>query len=833
MQTQGQLDWVSLTNLSMNCTLDIAARLAHGGVDICTLLVGRGVCSAFDFPPDGQKALKESLTNLKGYSAFDKVLWYGFGIKSIVHILSETEQGAVCVAISAALATYYTPHYAAEVWREFCLRKGTPQQYSPSVHQWKALVEACAGSLRRSNFLNHFDQFSRWLAPKISPRREAASPAELARALEVLADLSRGRVSSVLFVGGVECAWLAAVATHLLCLPIEIIDEADATVCLWHAEPNLPVRATFKPGMSATRGSSGTALVRSVCFVSSGAELLRECVDFLTPAIRYRSNWSTVLSDTFPQWSEFIESSCSKLLSDLLKLVASNAEVFFSSSSQVLRDHPHLPWWLFWGTRGDLLYHSRRTGQNLYQFALDTFPELQELPAAAQIGSDASEEEIISRMIEVAKEIQSLCFCSLCSGTSSKSHRPRLICFHRLSLTIIRLVLILSPVVKIDKDIPLVPGALKQLYSCCIEPEFLPKDTLIPPNGVEIVLYLFTDEYNPRSPGRRKLRATGASTGGVCVFLALLKELNQSPEELIGIEVIPGQIQFENRTYQWITDIPDIERVSTIPDVFQHFSRRSLVKEAFQIELIVKETEERQILAASYQVSLRSNPFIMRLAAVEDLLRCCLSFHNCSCETSPGSFEAGGLIHQWSAAKSSDGNNETGGDGQLGFNFHKSWVLLDWHAYQLPGTPNWDWQYVDIDIYCGEHDILMFLLLLVDNKRSRSIRMSSRTVVVSGCCSLDCIIRAVLSDWSKDGTEANPPTAQADLGSNLLTKLSTARKKILIRAKSLLSGDPDTRFTLDVWSVAGKQKAGKQKAGKSKNYSWNIIRRISGIRDPK
>jgi hypothetical protein len=823
MQTQGQLDWVSLTNFGMNCTLDIAARLTHGGVDICTVLVGRGVCSAFDFPSDGQKALKESLTNLKGYSAFDKMLWYGFGIKSIVHILSETEQGAACVAISAALAMYYTPYYAAEVWREFCLRKGTPRQYSPSVHQWKALVEACAGSLSRSNFMNHFDQFSRWLAPKISPRREPASPAELARALEVLADLSRKHASSVLFVGGVECAWLAAVATHLLCLPIEIVDEADATVCLWHAEPNLPIRATFKPGMSATRG---TALVRSVCFVSSGAELLRECVDFLTPAIRYRSSWSTVLSDTFPQWCEFIESSCSKRLNELLKLVASNAQVFFSSSSQVLRDHPHLPWWLFWGTRTDLLYHPRRTGQNLYQFALDTFPELHKLPATTQIRTDASEEEIISRMIQVAKEIQSFCFCSLCSGTSSKSHQPRLICFHRLSLTIVRLVLILSPVVKIDKDIPLVPGALKQLYNCCTEPEFLPMDTVIPPNGVEIVLYLFTDQYNPRSPGRRELRATGASIGGVCVFLALLKELNQSTEELIGIEVIPGQIQFENRTYQWITDISDIERVSTIPDIFHHFSRRSLVKEALQIELIVKETEERQILAASYQVSLRSDPFIMRLAAVEDLLRCCLNFHNCSCELSPGSFEAGGLIHQWSAAKSSDGSDERGGDGQLGFNFHKSWMLVDWHAYQLPGTPNWNWQHVDIDIYCGEPDILTFLLLLLDNKRSRSVRMSSRTAVVSGCCGLDCIIRVVLSDWSKDGTETNPPTAQADLGLNLLSKLSTARKKISIRAKSLLSGYPDSRFTLDVRSVAGEQKAGK-----SKNYAWDIIRRISGTRD--
>ncbi len=58
---QGQLDWVSLSQMSMTCTLDVAARIMNAGLDMCTPMVGRGLCSSFSFPTTGQLLLRASL----------------------------------------------------------------------------------------------------------------------------------------------------------------------------------------------------------------------------------------------------------------------------------------------------------------------------------------------------------------------------------------------------------------------------------------------------------------------------------------------------------------------------------------------------------------------------------------------------------------------------------------------------------------------------------------------------------------------------------------------------------------------------------------------------
>lgn len=297
---QGQLDWVSLSRMSMTCSLEIAARIMYGGIDTCTILVGRGICFSFAFPPNGQRVLSDSLLQLRGYSSIGKVLWFGFGIKNVVHILSETEQGAFCVGVSAALAVPYNSFQAAQVWREYCVLKGTPREFIPSVHQWKCLVDACAGSLHRSNFPHHFDEFSRTLAPQVSASRLPAPPAELAKALATLGDLSQKKVSSAVFVGGVECAWLAAVAKCLLCLTIEIHDERGECVYKCSGQQGVPAQAIFKPEIQNSGPNSSTALVQRICFVCRGTELVHERIDFLTPAIRYRNKWSTILSDSFP-----------------------------------------------------------------------------------------------------------------------------------------------------------------------------------------------------------------------------------------------------------------------------------------------------------------------------------------------------------------------------------------------------------------------------------------------------------------------------------------------------------------------------------------------------
>ena len=52
----------------------------------------------------------------------------------------------------------------------------------------------------------------------------ATSPAALSNAILGLGKVSNGAIASATFVGGVDCAWLAAVAEWLFSLRVEVID---------------------------------------------------------------------------------------------------------------------------------------------------------------------------------------------------------------------------------------------------------------------------------------------------------------------------------------------------------------------------------------------------------------------------------------------------------------------------------------------------------------------------------------------------------------------------------------------------------------------------------
>src|SRR5437868_2659858 len=98
LTTTGQLDWFSLSRSTCSLSLEAVARLSNAGVELLTVAVGNAICSAFSFPPAGQQELFSSLNHLKGTSSVSNVLYFGFGVKHIVRTLSETEQGATCVA---------------------------------------------------------------------------------------------------------------------------------------------------------------------------------------------------------------------------------------------------------------------------------------------------------------------------------------------------------------------------------------------------------------------------------------------------------------------------------------------------------------------------------------------------------------------------------------------------------------------------------------------------------------------------------------------------------------------------------------------------------------
>ena len=86
----GQVDWVAFGNTAWNMTTVVLQRFSAAEIQPATY----GAALAI-----GDSALRQ----LKGTGSFRKVLWFGFGQKSFIHLLAEHQVGVNCVALCACL----------------------------------------------------------------------------------------------------------------------------------------------------------------------------------------------------------------------------------------------------------------------------------------------------------------------------------------------------------------------------------------------------------------------------------------------------------------------------------------------------------------------------------------------------------------------------------------------------------------------------------------------------------------------------------------------------------------------------------------------------------
>ena len=155
-------------------------------------------------------------------------------MKHIVRSLVDTEQGACCVAMCACLSVSYNSFVGGQILKELCDSSRVPPQFSPSLSQWAALFDVCAGAVAISQFPQKVDGFNRILIPpelrKTVHLPSAGQPDRIAIALLDLAMISRGELQQVVLGGSIDCAWLGAVAEWLLSLRVEICDPSGTCV---------------------------------------------------------------------------------------------------------------------------------------------------------------------------------------------------------------------------------------------------------------------------------------------------------------------------------------------------------------------------------------------------------------------------------------------------------------------------------------------------------------------------------------------------------------------------------------------------------------------------
>jgi hypothetical protein len=259
----------------------------------------------------------------------------------------------------------------------------------------------------------------------------------------------------------VECAWLA-IAEYLLRLQIEIQDENGRFIYRsGYSAQNTPVQAFFRRESNQGLSTPGS-VIQHVCFISKGDCLLQERVDFTSSAIRSPTSWSKILSDTFSEavWKQFISPIMKSAFNCLMVCVALHSIAYFSSQVTINKNDFSL-WWLQSYPQG-CLYHPRRSGNDLIRFAREQFPEISFLDSADSL-KPPRPRQTRAKMEASLQQIADACGCSSCKEVSvDRTSPPHRLCFKRLALTIVRLILVFSPVL-VHVHIPPSVVALKQL----------------------------------------------------------------------------------------------------------------------------------------------------------------------------------------------------------------------------------------------------------------------------------------------------------------------------------------------------------------------------------
>ncbi|KAF3112840.1 hypothetical protein TWF102_004234 [Orbilia oligospora] len=232
----GQIDWVTLAGSSVKFAVDVLARLSKAGIEAFTLAASYAVLGRFKLGNQAEIEVYNSVGKLKAFSSFNSALYFGFGVKHVVRSLADSAEGLSIVSLCSILADFYGIDHSGLILRELFKLLNPPVEFTPTRTQWTSLIKACVGALSHSNFKNHLTGISSlyYGLNKELKQLVRGNAVQIATALFGLNQVSSGKINEVLIVGGADCALIAAIASWLLDLDVEIRIAGTGQVVFKH-----------------------------------------------------------------------------------------------------------------------------------------------------------------------------------------------------------------------------------------------------------------------------------------------------------------------------------------------------------------------------------------------------------------------------------------------------------------------------------------------------------------------------------------------------------------------------------------------------------------------
>ena len=566
---QGTVDWTQVAFTSVKSSINILSRISLANVDPYTIFVSQVVAGELIWSEEGRQRFDTALSSCQGVPGYHKALWFGLGVKHIIDVLTSTEQGARCSALCACLAECYTVSYASGIMAE--LVKASPIHIDtvPSLQQWRALVDSCAGILAKSPFgiraehFMHLDGEAHVAAHNSyydhRRTRSVASREAIADALQGLVQLSQGRLHQMTVIGRADVGFIAAVAEWLVGLGVTIVDgdtgETLFTNCTGEQEPRL--MAVFE------KSQSNNAL-----YCVGKTYRLPDASSLIINSREHRS--TAVLSGRVP-WQRALELTFGNDFKRLTRMAHScsraigSAAAIFASLVRGDRDIP-MEW-----RRNCHMRFPQSYGTGYVYLAQSSFPELEILDAGMRSAARASSFDEARREYEVHIESLSMgCECGICCPTLKSADNERskdtAYCLVALVETIIVTIRSLSGILS---EISPMRAGLEAMYDTHLlkmrtfgrRNDLSPFQRIIE-NGIPAttdlpLLYIAESIYGGHRCTERltsKSFMSAIAENGLCYFLDILREPTRSAATLGRVNVVVGRIEHLERPYHKVQD---------------------------------------------------------------------------------------------------------------------------------------------------------------------------------------------------------------------------------------------------------------------------------------
>ncbi|KAK0511982.1 hypothetical protein JMJ35_005110 [Cladonia borealis] len=614
---QGSVDWVAISNSSVQFSVAVLARLSRAGIDAFTLQFGRAICSSFSLEPHAQGRINDAIMKLKKYGSYQDIIWFGFGIKDVVTDLADTEEGLTLVALCAALVATYDSMYAATVIRELCVLCKAPQSFTPAIRQWKALVDLCSGMFANAHFTLMANGFRRLISGHsnhLIGRHTPTTPTALAEAILMLAKVSKGNLLNATFSGGVDCAWLAAFAEWILSLDVAICDPSSSLLYRSRGVMNRPPQVTIIVPNIAENALQEVLIRSKATVIPSGRILLqRDPALGGVKLLNWHGSWSTILHEVFNgNIDDLLAGETGQHFNTYLNCI-SLLPLHIAAGQRVARhtrktrpyfgDHPVNP--LIW-TQND------SKGQAFIKFAARRLPEIAACLLTANATWNGPTGFVEDLGLLAIRSIESVCRCAYHSGnTEEKLEEEDPVCLQTMAETIAIFLWILLDS-DIDEDVLPSINGLANLFtwqsqandsSILESTEFYERimNCDLPVLGIDLVFHVLSGLAIPGTPPKHKSLPTNdhlARVGnGICVYHCAVEDPNLPLENMFRVRVVRGYISFSGFRFKEICGVKDVNEDSSLKSC--NLRGEAPIR---AVQTIVRETENETQLEMAYLV---------------------------------------------------------------------------------------------------------------------------------------------------------------------------------------------------------------------------------------